>query len=98
MTATRVKKKSANIDSNGVEGAGDGIAGVAACDGAARLQAEQCSLTARMSLIIPGQNTIDRARDFMDDTQWNEGFEGPYNGETGVRQHGHGTRLPHLLR
>ena len=29
VTATKVKKKSANIDSNGVEGTGDGIAGVA---------------------------------------------------------------------
>ena len=62
------KKKSAHIDSNGVEGIGDGIAGVAACDGADRLQAEQCSLTARMSFVIPGQNTIDLARDSMDDT------------------------------
>ena len=44
--------------------------GVAACDGADRLQAEQCSLTARMSLVIPGQNTIDLARDSMDDTPW----------------------------
>ena len=69
MTATKVKK-SANIDSTGVEGTGDGIAGVAACDGADRLQAEQCSLTTRMSLVIPGQNTIDRARDYMDDPPW----------------------------
>ena len=43
---------------------------MAACDGAARLQAEQCSLTARMSLVIPDQNTIDLARDSMDDTPW----------------------------
>ena len=71
---------------------------MAACGGGDRLQTEQCSLTARISLVIPGQKTIDRARDFMDDTQWNEGFEGPCNGETGVRQHGHGTRLPRLLR
>ena len=89
MTATKVKK-SANNDSNGVEGTGDGIAGVAACDGADRLQAEQCSLTTRMSLVIryiwlvipwmilPGVR--------------NGGFEGPCHGETGVRQHGHGTR------
>ena len=42
MTATRVKKKSANIDSIGVEGTGDRIAGVAACDGADRFQAELC--------------------------------------------------------
>ena len=62
------KKKSADIDSYGVEGTGDGIAGVAACDGADRLQAGQCSLTARMALVIPDQNTIDRARDSMDDT------------------------------
>ena len=38
---------------------------MAACDGADRLQAEQCSLTARMSLVIPGQNTIDLACDSM---------------------------------
>ena len=64
-------KKSANIDSNGVEGTGDRIAGVAACDGSDRLQAESCSLTARMSLVIPGQNpTMDLARDSMDDTPW----------------------------
>ena len=43
---------------------------MAACDGADRLQAGQCSLTARMSLVIPGQNTIDLARDSMDDTPW----------------------------
>ena len=43
---------------------------MAACDGADRLQGEQCSLTARMSLVIPGQNTIDLARDSMDDTPW----------------------------
>ena len=43
---------------------------MAACDGADRLQAEQCSLTARMSLVIPGQNTIDLAGDSMDDTPW----------------------------
>ena len=43
---------------------------MASCDGADRLQAEQCSLTARMSLVIPGQNTIDRALDSMDDTPW----------------------------
>ena len=43
---------------------------MAACDGADRLQAEQCSLVARMSLAIPGQNTIDLARDSMDDTPW----------------------------
>ena len=40
------------------------------CDGADRLQAEHCFLTARMSLDIPGQNTIDRARDSVDDTPW----------------------------
>ena len=39
---------------------------MAACDGADRLQVEQCSLTARMSLVIPGQNTIDRTRDSVD--------------------------------
>ena len=67
-----MSKKSANIHSNGVEGTDDGIPGVAACDGADRfwLQAEQCSLTARMSLVIPGQNTIDLARDSMDDSPW----------------------------
>ena len=43
---------------------------MAACDGTDRLQAEQSSLTARMSLVIHGQNTIDRARDSMDDTPW----------------------------
>ena len=43
---------------------------MAACDGVHRLQAEQCSLTARMSLVIPSQNTIDLARDSMDDTPW----------------------------
>ena len=43
---------------------------MAACDGANRLQAEQCSLTARMSLVISGQNTIDLARDSIDDTPW----------------------------
>ena len=39
-----------------------------ACDGTERLQAEQSSPTARMSLVIPGQNTIDQARDSTDDT------------------------------
>ena len=43
---------------------------MAACDGADRLQVEQCSLTARMSLVIPGKKTIDLARDSMDDIPW----------------------------
>ena len=43
---------------------------MAACDDADRLQAEQCSLTARMSFVIPGQNTIDPVRDSVDDTPW----------------------------
>ena len=62
--------RSFDIDSDGVEGTDDGIADVAACDGADRLQAEQCSLTARMPFVIPGQNTIDLALDSMDDTPW----------------------------
>ena len=48
---------------------------MAACGGAARLQTEQCSLTARTSLVIPGQNTKDPARDSMDDTPWGCGME-----------------------
>ena len=94
MTATKVKK-SANIDSNGVEETGDGIGGVAACDGADRLQTEQCTLTARMSLVIPGQNTIDLALDSMDDpTPWCAAlrFRRTLSRRDGVRQHGHGTR------
>ena len=72
---------------------------MAASDGADRLQAEQCSLTVRMSLVIRGHNTIDRARDSIDELPGvrNEGFVGPYHGETGVRQHGHGTRWLRLL-
>ena len=55
------KKKSANIDSNEVEETGDGVAGVAACDGAARLQAEQCSLTARPDVIGHTRPEYDRS-------------------------------------
>ena len=59
---------------------------MAACDGADRLQAEQCSLTARMSLVIPGQNRIDLARDSMDDTPWTHGV-------TSADSSGNGHRL-----
>ena len=42
---------------------------MSACDDADRLQTEQCSLTARVLLIIPATRP-DRDRESMDDIPW----------------------------
>ena len=54
------------MDSKGVEGESAGVDGKAACEGAFLLQTSHVARVLWMSTVIPGQNTIARARNSIE--------------------------------